>query len=456
MKRLTCEMCGSTNLVKQDGMFICQDCGTKYSVEEAKKMMVEGTVEVTGTVSIDRSNEINNRLANAINEFRNGNNDVVFSICSDILNIDPENYRAIIYKGLADGWRSSLDMPKLDIASAELQRAIAILRKNTPTDREYTEKSIEALTEMQRLGTAYFTACENSKKEEKQKFDMLLAKVYELQSKGNAAGDPYSASQYFNQAMEYLNTADSVNKTSNQQLKKRCANGVQPLNQLGVCVLSSIRNKEDVCDEFCSAMDDYMNSYGLYFMHAMEVAPGVGDSRAFMAQYMKELKESIKERTERERQEKIKAFWREHPERKEELLGEQELLKSQSEPLLSELKEREKELNVLNKTLDEKLESNKAYEKQRELVKDLEAQRLNCGLFQGKQRKALDERLAIERPRMEELNKKRTEEEKARSARVTADKNKVQEKIRQINAEISKINKRQEEITKELESAIIE
>ena len=168
MKRLTCEMCGSTNLVKQDGMFICQDCGTKYSVEEAKKMMVEGTVEVTGTVSIDRSNEINNRLANAINEFRNGNNDVVFSICSDILNIDPENYRAIIYKGLADGWRSSLDMPKLDIASAELQRAIAILRKNTPTDREYTEKSIEALTEMQRLGTAYFTACENSKKEEKQ------------------------------------------------------------------------------------------------------------------------------------------------------------------------------------------------------------------------------------------------------------------------------------------------
>ena len=37
MKRLTCEMCGSIDLVKQDGMFVCQSCGTKYSLEEAIK-----------------------------------------------------------------------------------------------------------------------------------------------------------------------------------------------------------------------------------------------------------------------------------------------------------------------------------------------------------------------------------------------------------------------------------
>ena len=41
MKQLTCEMCGSTDLMKQDGVFVCQSCGTKYSVEEAKKMMVD-------------------------------------------------------------------------------------------------------------------------------------------------------------------------------------------------------------------------------------------------------------------------------------------------------------------------------------------------------------------------------------------------------------------------------
>lgn len=37
MKRLTCEMCGSTDLIKQDGAFVCQTCGCKYSIEEAKR-----------------------------------------------------------------------------------------------------------------------------------------------------------------------------------------------------------------------------------------------------------------------------------------------------------------------------------------------------------------------------------------------------------------------------------
>lgn len=44
MKQLTCEMCGSNELVKQDGVFVCQACGAKYSTEEAKKMMIEGSV----------------------------------------------------------------------------------------------------------------------------------------------------------------------------------------------------------------------------------------------------------------------------------------------------------------------------------------------------------------------------------------------------------------------------
>lgn len=37
MKKITCEMCGSADLLKQDGVFVCQNCGTMYSVEEAKK-----------------------------------------------------------------------------------------------------------------------------------------------------------------------------------------------------------------------------------------------------------------------------------------------------------------------------------------------------------------------------------------------------------------------------------
>ena len=51
MQRLTCEVCGSNELIKKDGVFVCEFCGCKYSLEEIRKMMVEGTVK------IDRSEE---------------------------------------------------------------------------------------------------------------------------------------------------------------------------------------------------------------------------------------------------------------------------------------------------------------------------------------------------------------------------------------------------------------
>ena len=41
MKRLTCEMCGGTDLMKQDGVFVCQSCGCKYSDEEYRHMIID-------------------------------------------------------------------------------------------------------------------------------------------------------------------------------------------------------------------------------------------------------------------------------------------------------------------------------------------------------------------------------------------------------------------------------
>ena len=66
MKALVCEMCGSHDLVKQDGMYVCQNCGTGYTVEEARKLMIEGTVDVSGSsVKVDNSAFVEKYLQNA-------------------------------------------------------------------------------------------------------------------------------------------------------------------------------------------------------------------------------------------------------------------------------------------------------------------------------------------------------------------------------------------------------
>jgi len=41
MKQLVCEMCGGKDLVKQDSVFVCQNCQAKYSVEEFMKMIAK-------------------------------------------------------------------------------------------------------------------------------------------------------------------------------------------------------------------------------------------------------------------------------------------------------------------------------------------------------------------------------------------------------------------------------
>ena len=34
LRQMKCEMCGGTELVKRDGVFICEHCKTKYSIDE--------------------------------------------------------------------------------------------------------------------------------------------------------------------------------------------------------------------------------------------------------------------------------------------------------------------------------------------------------------------------------------------------------------------------------------
>ena len=106
MKRLTCEMCGSTDLIKENGVFVCQNCGCKYSVEEARKMMIEGTVEVTGTVKVDNTDAIDNYLSMAKNAQSSGNYTEAENYANKIIEMDPENSKAWYIKGEASGWES--------------------------------------------------------------------------------------------------------------------------------------------------------------------------------------------------------------------------------------------------------------------------------------------------------------------------------------------------------------
>lgn len=139
MKQLTCEMCGSTDLMKTEGVFACQTCGMKYSVEDAKKMMIEGTVEVTGTVRVDTSGNVDNLLNMAENARASGNNKEAEEYSNRVLEISPSNYMAWYIKGRAAGWQSTLAKVRFDEAIECFSNAI----DNAPEDKaEEVKKNV--------------------------------------------------------------------------------------------------------------------------------------------------------------------------------------------------------------------------------------------------------------------------------------------------------------------------
>ena len=84
MQAIKCELCGSNDIMKQEGFFQCQNCGTKYSLEEARKLI--------GVVKIDKSEDIENLLTLAR---RN---------CADKNYTDGAKYYELVLRDAPNNW----------------------------------------------------------------------------------------------------------------------------------------------------------------------------------------------------------------------------------------------------------------------------------------------------------------------------------------------------------------
>ena len=90
MKAIVCEMCDGRNLIKEAGFYVCQNCGTKYSVEEAKKLVVE----ISGPVQVDKTADLSNLKSLAVQSVNNKDYEKAQSYYEQILLIEPNNWEA--------------------------------------------------------------------------------------------------------------------------------------------------------------------------------------------------------------------------------------------------------------------------------------------------------------------------------------------------------------------------
>lgn len=101
MRKMQCEVCGSTEIKKTtDDTFECQSCGVQYSKDEIQKLLVE----ITGTVKIDHSDEVDNAIKRAEQFVQSDDKQKAEEYLNKALDMDAENEKALkLLEEIADG-----------------------------------------------------------------------------------------------------------------------------------------------------------------------------------------------------------------------------------------------------------------------------------------------------------------------------------------------------------------
>ena len=150
MKKIVCEMCGSNDFQKEDGMFVCQNCGCKYSVEEARKLMIEGSVDVTGsTVKVDASEKLNNLYQLARRARDAENSEMAAKYYNNILMEAPNDWEAAFYSA----YYSAMNCKIAGIRNAaitfgmDVKEILKIIKEDDRLDKKACYVEVEMRTE---------------------------------------------------------------------------------------------------------------------------------------------------------------------------------------------------------------------------------------------------------------------------------------------------------------------
>ena len=133
MKALKCELCGGTEIVKDGDFFVCQNCGMKYTLESAKKMMVEGVVQVEGTVKTDKTADAKRLLKLAKTACETRNFCEAERYANKVLEIDLDNIDAWAIKSIAIDWQLTIKNNRLRESSDCFLKTFQLLPNEVKT-----------------------------------------------------------------------------------------------------------------------------------------------------------------------------------------------------------------------------------------------------------------------------------------------------------------------------------
>ena len=339
MAQIICEVCGSTELKKQDGEFICQGCGMKYSLDEVRKMMGGGGAPAAPAV-VNKASEVEKLLVLARRAREDENRENAEKYYGMVLMEDPDNWEAYFFQIYYRAMQTTLGNIERALVSVTnaVDRTLLLLKKQ---DEQEVKNGLSILID--------YTA--------------RMAEIMSVEAIG----------------LYYRTMSDSSSK-------RDCRNrvtGARNLLYKVECSMKEIFTEERMMlaqlqKRYC----EFSQKYRDHMWKNVEYQDDVSRLQNAINSYESELKKQEVERKRKEQETRNAQYWQEHAEEKAALDAEQAELSAK----LAALKQAE---DIKLQPLLEKREklTNKRSE--------LEAQRDSLGLFKGKEKKALTEQIEV-------------------------------------------------------------
>ena len=473
MKRLVCEMCGSTDILKQEGVFVCQNCGTKYTVEEARKMMVEGQVDVSGSVvKVDQSEKLKNLLTLARRARIEENTEEAKKYYELAMIEDPDSWESRFYSM----YYKLIEAPVGDLSNnlqlfnkRLITTVVMLLSDDSPEGHEQSSQKLDELVNS--TGNLYLSIMKHISAEHKKASDKFT--VIALQSiSGKISGDLDSyRDQYVETQYELFDLADSMLTAMRSAYKMiidkegEFVTEITLSKMLMVCeVIAGYYSKENCgyirdraafgrelvrLESIAKTHDPNYTSKSLDEYYSFTEDQIKEDEKKGYSKDAKKLRIVIEDIEEEKKimqteikREMMRKYWDEHPEEKEKL----ESRLAKIEPIRNSLREQVKNLQEQFDDLETEKSSLLPAEKEQKNIRDdikaLENRKNSLGIFKGKEKREIQEEIDSKMDKLERLkrtaNRQREDKEKE-----------IQEKEDIINNELIPLQKDLSSVDKE-------
>ncbi len=456
MAALVCDICGGKLIMGSGGIATCDSCGMEHSQDRMK----EKIQEIKGTVKVDNSHMIDSWMKMGNSAAEAGNHKEAYDYFTKVVEIEPNNWRAIYEKGKAGAWQSTLANLRTPEIYQGITTALEIINNSEMTPEEVINIKNEFAVALFNINNAITDLMEQNLFDLDDKyFDSHWDQMWETRQRHIT-----NVSQMEDALTLIADLEDDLSKSNVIEFKKRMCNDLrsacasiqywtdysqESLGYLGF----TPQEKKQYLDKYWSLVDEIRvveeNFAKDKWCYPDPFGPGFHNSDEIYNYWRKIENEREEKRKKAAAKKRFDDYWKEHSEEKKQHQSRIAEIDEKVKKLHDSIVPQEKSIKDLEQEKKNQVPAEAELKPICDNIAELQNQKKQLGLFQGKQKKVLQEQIDGLNDKMKtiELTVKRQRDELCGN---------IDLKISNIRADIQPIFSQIETLEKEKTSIINE